>query len=137
MEQFGKRIDLRIPIHMEEYLPFFQDVCNPKNPHYVREMWKKLNDDLCGECYNWAWNCDCPNFPKRFNMLKPFQDCNGIISSPIGIISNNEMYSILHYFPGIALEDIELIYPKYRRIRRIIKLKQNRKTKKIKKISLI
>lgn len=136
MEQFGKRIDMRIPGNMIEYLPFFQDVCTPKDPHLVRKMWRKLNDDLCGMCYNWAWNCECPDFPKRFNMLKPFLDSDGLIQSSIGLISNNEMYSILHYFPGISLEDLDLIYPKYRRIRRILKLTQNRRAKKMKQISL-
>jgi hypothetical protein len=136
MEQFGTRIDLRIPSNIQEYLPLFQDVCTPKDPHIVRKMWRKLNDDLCGECFNWAWNCECSNFPKRFNMLKPFQNESGLISTSIGLISNNEMYSILHYFPGISLEDIDMIYAKYRRIRRILKLTQNRRSKKIKKLSL-
>ncbi len=136
MQQEGKKIDMRIVANIAEYLPFFQDVCTPKDPHLVRKMWRKLNDDLCGECFHWAWNCECKDFPKRFNMLKVFQDKNGLIISPIGLIGNNEMYSILHYFPGIALEDLDLIYAKYRRIRRIIKLTQNRRVKKMKKISL-
>lgn len=137
MEQFGTRIDMRIPSNIPEYLYLFQDVCKPKDPHVVRKMWKKLSDDMCGECCNWAWLCECFDYPKRYNMLKTFQDKNGLIKTDLGIISNNEMYSILHYFPGIALEDIDLIYPKYRRIRRMIKLAQNRRIKKIKKLSLI
>lgn len=136
MQQDGKKINMRIPSNISEYLPFFQDVTIPKDPHLVRKMWRKLNDDLCGECFQWAWNCECFDFPKRFNMLKIFQNRDGKIISPIGEISNNEMYSILHYFPGIGLDDIDLIYAKYRRIRRIIKLTQNRRSRQIKKISL-
>lgn len=133
MQQFGKRIDLRIPAFHEEYQHLFQNVTEPKDPHKTRKMWKKLEEDLCGECYNWCWECVCPQFPKMFNMLKPFLDGKDFIKTSFGPITLNEMYSILHYFPAIAKEDIDEIYPKYRRIRRICKLKQNRKIRKEKK----